>query len=173
MKVFACFSLWCYRIRYRFYLCLDGVSRITGSLFEGARIALRARMSHPATKQRPPIGVMAPSQRTPVMDSRYRLPEKTTIPATNSHPEAEIHVFGHRVVAQATASSASPWTKWYRTPVSKTASISGVTRPRSPWAPKAPRSTPNPHVTAPAANQLATMPRIIHGESPQYWVIVV
>ena len=55
----------------------------------------------------PPSGVIAPSQRAPVRVIRYRLPENTTIPTRNSHPELLTHEPGQRVAAQPTASSAS------------------------------------------------------------------
>ena len=35
----------------------------------------------------PPIGVIAPSQRSPESASAYRLPEKSTIPASISQPD--------------------------------------------------------------------------------------
>jgi hypothetical protein len=40
--------------------------------------------SHPTRKASPPRGVMAPSQRAPVRDKRYKLPEKRIVPATNA-----------------------------------------------------------------------------------------
>jgi len=55
----------------------------------------------------PPTGVIAPSHRIPVRLSAYRLPEKSTVPATNNQPLAFTAVPGQRVHAQATASRAS------------------------------------------------------------------
>src|SRR5437016_13396606 len=47
-----------------------------------------ARLAHPASKHTPPAGVTAPNARAPVSASTYRDPEKSTVPATNSHPAA-------------------------------------------------------------------------------------
>ena len=55
---------------------------------------------------------MAPSQRTPLELMAYKLPEKSTVPVTNSHPLARVAVLGQRVQAQATASKASAWVSW-------------------------------------------------------------
>src|SRR5579862_6532440 len=47
---------------------------------------------------------------------------------------------------------------WYRTPVSKTASISGERRPRRPWAPNAPRPTPTAPASAPINRNVRSIP---------------
>ena len=73
------------------------------------RSAPTASTTQPAMRQSPPIGVIAPSQRMPVTASRYRLPEKTTIPATNSQPADPVQAFGQRDAAHATASNPSAW----------------------------------------------------------------
>jgi hypothetical protein len=46
--------------------------------------AVQANASHPARKASPPRGVMAPNQRAPVKDKRYKLPENRIVPATNA-----------------------------------------------------------------------------------------
>ena len=60
----------------------------TGRLFglkslntDQLRIRLTASKIHPAIKDRPPIGVIDPSQRTPDKTRMYRLPENIIIPA--------------------------------------------------------------------------------------------
>src|SRR3954466_13529977 len=50
------------------------------------QIAAKARHAQPARNNRPPIGVTAPRIVTPVTASRYKLPEKNTIPATKHQP---------------------------------------------------------------------------------------
>ena len=55
---------------------------------------------------------MAPSQRTPARLSPYRLPQKSTVPATKSQPLAVSTLPGQRVQAQPTASSASACVIW-------------------------------------------------------------
>ena len=44
-----------------------------------------ASHAHPARKQRPPTGVIAPNQRTPVYPIIYKLPLKIIMPAKSSH----------------------------------------------------------------------------------------
>ena len=44
-----------------------------------------ASHSQPAKKHNPPIGVIAPSQRTPLSPIAYKLPLKTMIPAKSNH----------------------------------------------------------------------------------------
>src|SRR5581483_10758313 len=55
---------------------------------QGDRYSLGGEMksqAQPARKQRPPSGVIAPSQRAPVTPMMYKLPLKMTIPANKSH----------------------------------------------------------------------------------------
>src|ERR1700687_496302 len=52
---------------------------------------------------------------------------------------------------------------WYRTPVSKTASISGDSRPRRPWAPNAPRPTPATPASAPINTKVRSIAHILSG----------
>src|SRR6185503_136421 len=73
------------------------------------RRAASARQSQPPRKQSPPAGVIAPSHRTPVRASAYRLPEKINVPTRKSQPAQVASGPGHRVVAHPTASSASAW----------------------------------------------------------------
>ena len=61
------------------------------------------RMAQPARNARPPIGVIAPSQRKPVALSRYKLPEKMTMPTMKHQPTAFKFASGHLDVAHATA----------------------------------------------------------------------
>ena len=68
--------------------------------------------TQPARNAAPPNGVTAPSPRHPVSASAYRLPENTTVPATNSQPATLPSTEGARVVTQATARSASAWYIW-------------------------------------------------------------
>jgi hypothetical protein len=46
--------------------------------------AAQANASHPTRKASPPRGVMAPNQRAPVRDKRYKLPENRIVPATKA-----------------------------------------------------------------------------------------
>ncbi|MNW13370.1 hypothetical protein D3C71_2113120 [compost metagenome] len=48
--------------------------------------ASQARLTHPAMKQTPPSGVMAPRIVIPDILSTYRLPENSTVPAISSQP---------------------------------------------------------------------------------------
>ena len=45
-----------------------------------------ANKSHPAMNANPPKGVIAPNQRFSVSTKPYKLPENSTVPATNAHP---------------------------------------------------------------------------------------
>jgi hypothetical protein len=76
------------------------------------RRADSARQIHPARNATPPSGVIAPSQRTPDSASAYRLPEKSTVPARNSHPANCGSVPGQRAAAHAAAISPSAWYIW-------------------------------------------------------------
>src|SRR5262252_6342086 len=56
---------------------------------------------------------------------------------------------------------------WYRTPVSKTVSMSGDRRPRRPCAPKAPSATPRKAATAPSSTNVRSTtnhctPRLVY-----------
>ena len=68
--------------------------------------AANARHTHPAMKHTPPIGVIAPTTRTPVNAMAYSEPEKSTVPATKSQPLAVDNDPGHRDATHATANSA-------------------------------------------------------------------
>ena len=63
-------------------------------------------------KATPPSGVMAPSHRTPVSASAYRLPEKRTVPATSSPPPQVAAAPLQRAAAQAAASRPSAAYIW-------------------------------------------------------------
>ena len=54
------------------------------------------------------MGLLLNEDRVPVKLSKIRLPEKTIIPAIKKYPDEFMSVPGHLVVAQATASKASP-----------------------------------------------------------------
>ena len=71
------------------------------------RNAATAKQTQPARKASPPMGVIAPSQRTPEMLRMYKLPEKMTMPAMKSQPAELVSAPGHFVQAQAAASWAS------------------------------------------------------------------
>ena len=45
------------------------------------------RQIHPATKDKPPIGVIAPKVFSPEIESAYKLPENKMIPATSNIPD--------------------------------------------------------------------------------------
>tara|TARA_B100000579_G_scaffold434083_1_gene454193 strand:- start:629 stop:874 length:246 start_codon:yes stop_codon:yes gene_type:complete len=59
-------------------------------VFDFAHVCWRqgaiAKQAQPSIKAVPPIGVIAPSHRKPVILSRYKLPEKTTIPVIKRYP---------------------------------------------------------------------------------------
>ena len=74
--------------------------------------AATASNTHPAMKHTPPSGVMAPRARTPDSAMAYSEPEKSTVPATNSHPATVPAVPGHRCATHAAATSASAWYIW-------------------------------------------------------------
>ena len=59
------------------------------------RLSDQMRMAQPARNASPPIGVMAPSQRMPVALSRYKLPEKMTMPTMKHHPTEFKFASGH------------------------------------------------------------------------------
>lgn len=46
----------------------------------------KAKQAQPNIKAVPPIGVIAPNHRKPVILSRYKLPEKTIIPIIKRYP---------------------------------------------------------------------------------------
>src|SRR4029077_18645020 len=70
----------------------------------GDHCGLITASSHPARNSKPPIGVIAPSQRTLVTAKRYRDPEKITIPA------AQIQTMvGFRLAAQSAATACTRW----------------------------------------------------------------
>src|SRR4051812_13686077 len=99
---------------------------------------------------------MAPSQRVPVSESRYRLPEKSTVPPMNNQPATRTGDPVQWFEAHATANSASAWYIWYRAPVSKTARRSGVMRVRNACAPNAPAATAmNAEIAPASANVLS------------------
>src|SRR5438045_9705740 len=115
-----------------------------------------ASAAQPVRNINPPNGVMAPSQRVPVIDSRYKLPEKSTVPPMNNQPATRTGDPVQWFEAHATANSASAWYIWYRAPVSKTASRSGVMRARSACAPNAPAATAmNAEIAPASANVLS------------------
>src|SRR5687767_229080 len=72
----------------------------------------QASTSHPAMKAAPPTGVTAPSQRCPLTASKYRVPQKTTVPAMKSQPASATADDGHRERARPTASKPSAWYIW-------------------------------------------------------------
>jgi hypothetical protein len=59
-------------------------------VFDFAHVCWRqgaiAKQAQPSIKAVPPIGVIAPSHRKPVILNRYKLPEKTTIPVIKRYP---------------------------------------------------------------------------------------
>src|SRR5262245_34255036 len=72
--------------------------------------AASARQIQPARNDKPPIDLIARSQRTPEIASTYRLPLKITMPTANRLPlhfrDADC---GANISSTPTASSASAW----------------------------------------------------------------
>ena len=60
------------------------------------RATNHASAIHAAMKQTPPIGVIAPSARFPVTASRYRLPEKITMPGQQQPADPRCRELGKR-----------------------------------------------------------------------------
>ena len=59
-------------------------------------------------KATPPMGVMAPSMRLPVTASRYRLPEKITMPASRTAQTVAARGFGKRAGARQNGDDQNP-----------------------------------------------------------------
>ena len=75
---------------------------ISGQVFHAAH----AKQTQPAKNDNPPNGVIAPNHLVPLTLIRYRLPEKRTVPMTNSHPPVVTSEEGHFDCIQAAAISA-------------------------------------------------------------------
>jgi len=74
--------------------------------------AVQASSSQPANRATPPTAVIAPIQRRPVRLSKYKLPENTTVPVTNSQPAQVVLAAFHLPAAQPAAISANAWYIW-------------------------------------------------------------
>ncbi len=75
-------------------------SRRSSARSQRALPAANARHTHPAMKHTPPIGVMAPSARTPVNVIAYNDPVKKSVPATNSQPALVANPLGQRLASE-------------------------------------------------------------------------
>src|SRR3954447_20871687 len=97
---------------------LDHLLARGGCQVDGAhgqcRATNHANTIQAAMKQTPPIGVIAPSARFPVTASRYKLPEKITIPASSS-PQTHDVANSEKVpvlTRNDTMSNPSAWMEW-------------------------------------------------------------
>lgn len=121
----------------------------------GSRHAAMASSTQLPIRLTPPKGVTGPSQLGPPRTSTYRLPLNSTTPIVMAGPTqfSKPGCVGFCVcwfISRPTSSKQGAWTNWYNTAVSQLLVLLWPRKFSRPWAPHAPKTTPEPPNRDPA-----------------------